>query len=105
MEDFSDNGLQAEQTGQSAEAPEVIPNKPKRISRWSYEAHLVKCDNCGKDALDHMTECPFCHAPLTQGYRPMSESTMKAVKIIALIAGVVIVLLILIPLLKERFGN
>ncbi len=31
----------------------------------SYRRHLVACPECGKDVLDHMRECPFCHAKLT----------------------------------------
>ena len=30
-----------------------------------YEKHLLPCPHCGKDVLDHMRECPFCHGRLT----------------------------------------
>lgn len=41
----------------------------------STKKHIVSCPACGKDVLDHMTECPFCHAALRpKGYAgPQSE--------------------------------
>ncbi len=42
----------------------------------STKKHIVSCPACGKDVLDHMTECPFCHGSLTpKGYAgPQSEN-------------------------------
>lgn len=86
-------------------ADEVLPNKPKRVSGWSYEAHIVKCESCGRDVLDHMTQCPFCKEPLTLGYKPMSKKTTRIVKYIALAVGLVIAAVIIIPILINRFGG
>ena len=82
-----------------------MAEKPRKISRWSYERHIVKCPLCGRDVLDHMTECPFCKQEITvSGYKPMSEGTIKTVKIVALIAGIIIAAVIILPILIERFG-
>jgi len=28
--------------------------------KTNWEKHLRPCPHCGKDVLDHMTQCPFC---------------------------------------------
>lgn len=63
-----------------------------------YEKHIIQCPLCGKDVLDHMTECPSCKARLEpMDYRPMdSKKTRKIRMIITLIilAGTAVYLLI-----------
>lgn len=92
---------QTEQT----EHTETI-NGGKKPSRWSYERHIVQCPVCGKDILDHMTVCPHCKSEIViGGVKPMSEDTLRRVKIIALIAGIAIALVIIIPILMKKFGG
>ena len=57
---------------------------PKRLQK-----HIVICPHCGKQALDHMTECPSCHGRLEpKGYTPMIEEAK--LKKIRLIVGIVL---------------
>ena len=73
---------------------------------WGYENHVVKCPSCGKDILDHMTECPFCKSAVEpQGAKPISEDTARRMRLIVLIAGIVIALLIIVPILLNKFGG
>ena len=73
---------------------------------WGYERHIVQCPACGRDILDHMTRCPFCDAEVeVGGPKPMSEATLRRVKLIALIVGAAIALAIVIPLLIKKFGG
>jgi len=47
----------------------------------AYRRYLVVCPHCGKDVLDHMQECPFCHGkldPLTRGAWP--EEKIKRIR-------------------------
>jgi len=82
-------------------------NKSKTPSGgWGYENHVVQCPSCGKDILDHMTECPFCKSKVSiEGAKPISEDTARRVRLIALIAGIVIALLIIVPILLNKFGD
>ncbi len=57
----------------------------------SYRRHLVACPGCGKDVLDHMQECPFCHAkltPLTGGAWP-EEKTKRIRKQLNIIGFII----------------
>lgn len=51
--------------------------KPKR----GYEKHLVPCPNCGRDILDHMTQCAFCKADVPSAYQPMDSEKLKKVRL------------------------
>lgn len=63
------------------------------------EKHTVICPHCGKNALDHMTECPHCKGKLTPtGYVPMSEEKMKKVKRIVTVVSVVLTVVIAVML-------
>ena len=78
----------------------------KKLSRWSYQRHIVQCPLCGKDILDHMTTCPHCKAEITiGGVKPMNEDSVQKVKLIALIVGIIIALVIIVPILMKRFGG
>ena len=80
--------------------------KKKKLSGWSYERHIVQCPVCGKDILDHMTQCPFCKSEITiGGVKPISQDTIKRVRLIALVVGIVIALVIIVPLLMKKFGG
>ena len=63
----------------------------------NYRKHLVACPNCGKEVLDHMLECPFCHAklvPLTKGAWPEDKikKTRKILNIVGFIIAAVLLL-------------
>ena len=70
-------------------------------SKRSYEKHLVHCPNCGKDVLDHMTQCPFCKGPLKpSGYDPKDAESLKKIKrvltiLLSVIAVIVFILLVI----------
>lgn len=56
-----------------------------------YRRHLVACPHCGKDVLDHMRECPFCHGalqPLNRG--PWPEERIRRIRRILNIAGFIV---------------
>lgn len=91
----------AEETSHSADN-----GKKKKVSGWSYERHIVQCPVCGKDILDHMMVCPHCKAEITiGGVKPMSQDTVQKVKTIALIVGIIIALVIIVPILMKKFGG
>ena len=78
----------------------------KKPSLWGYERHVVQCPVCGKDILDHMTQCPYCKSEITiGGVKPISQDTIRRVRMIALIVGVIIALVIIVPLLMKKFGG
>ena len=82
------------------------PKTGKKPSGWSYERHIVQCPVCGKDILDHMNVCPFCKTEIEiGGMKPISEATIKRVRIIALIVGVIIAIAIIVPILLGKFGS
>ncbi|MDD4328088.1 MAG: hypothetical protein PHN99_05980 [Eubacteriales bacterium] len=55
----------------------------KKKSATAYEKHIIKCPACGKDALDHMTECPSCKAKLTPlNYQPMDSSVTRKIRLV-----------------------
>jgi hypothetical protein len=60
----------------------------------NYEKHLVPCSNCGRDVLDHMTQCPFCKKPLSPlAYKPIDPDKLKKVKLVlTIILGVIAVI-------------
>jgi len=67
----------------------------KKTSLTNFEKHLVKCPSCGKDVLDHMTECPFCHAKLSPSrYTTLDPEKQKKIKRILTIIGMIIALII-----------
>lgn len=59
------------------------------------KGHLVPCPQCGKDVLDHMTECPFCHASIKPtAYSPMDPAQIKKIRRTLTIIGMIIALLV-----------
>lgn len=61
----------------------------------NFEKHLVKCPSCGKDVLDHMTECPFCHAKLSpSNYTAIDSEKQKKIKRILTIIGMIIAVIL-----------
>ena len=50
--------------------------------------HLVPCAHCGKDVLDHMGECPFCHQKLNPAYsQGFPKETIRRIRLILNIIG------------------
>ena len=75
----------------------------KRKRQENMQKHIVKCPHCGRDVLDHMTECPDCHGKLTpQGYAPMSDEKRKKIRYVTYGIGfaVAIVIAVIILVLK-----
>ena len=63
----------------------------------NYEKHIVKCPNCGKDVLDHMTQCPSCKSSLEpQNYKSMDDSRIRKIRMILTIILFAVVAVILI---------
>lgn len=64
-------------------------------SMTNLEKHLVKCPSCGKDVLDHMTECPFCHAELSPtNYTSLDPVKQKKIRRVLTIIGMIIALIV-----------
>lgn len=77
--------------GKQTYDPKEEERKAKQRARM--QKHIVICPHCGKEVLDHMTECPFCKGELKPaGYRPPDENKMKKVRRISLIVGIVVAL-------------
>ena len=94
------------ETGVEETSQNTDNGKKKKVSGWSYERHIVPCPVCGEDILDHMTTCPHCKSEITiGGVKPMSQETIKKVRLIALIVGVIIALVIIVPILMKKFGG
>ncbi len=75
--------------GKQTYDPKEEERKEKQRARM--QKHIVICPHCGKEVLDHMTECPFCKGELKPtGYRPPDENKMKKVRRISLIVGIVV---------------
>lgn len=65
--------------------------------------HIVICPHCGKEVLDHMTECPHCKGELMPaGYRPPDEKTLRKVKRVCLIVGVIVAVGIVLAILFSK---
>ena len=65
------------------------------------EKHMMLCPHCNRAVLDHLTECPHCGGELTpRGYRPMDEETMKKVKKVTFIVGLVIAVVVILLLMR-----
>ncbi len=68
-----------EKAAKKAAREEKRAEKRKR----AMERHIVSCPHCGKEVLDHMTECPFCHGQLTPlGYGGRDEKKFKIARIV-----------------------
>jgi hypothetical protein len=62
----------------------------------NYEKHLVPCSNCGRDVLDHMTQCPFCKKAISPlAYKPIDPGKLKKVKLVLTIIGGAIAVILL----------
>lgn len=73
----------------------------KREARM--EKHTVICPHCGKNALDHMTECPHCKGKLTpRGYQPMEEGRLKKIRTVLFLVGLAVAIgvIVLVSSLK-----
>ena len=65
--------------------------------------HIVICPHCGKEVLDHMTECPHFKGELMPaGYRPPDEKTLRKVKRVCLIVGVIVAVGIVLAILFSK---
>jgi hypothetical protein len=62
--------------------------------------------HCGKDVLDHMTECPYCKGALeSRYYTPrMDEQQQKKLKRTLSIIGFAIAAAIILFILIQKFG-
>ncbi|MBO5045281.1 MAG: hypothetical protein J6C93_00245 [Clostridia bacterium] len=68
--------------------PEEKQQLRKQKQEERMRRHVVTCPHCGKDVLDHMTECPFCKGELTPvGYKPVDERLIKKIRLICFLVG------------------
>lgn len=59
--------------------------------------HTVTCPHCGKNILDHMTECPYCKGKVDpKRYKPLSDEKIKKIRIVTYSVGTVLALVILV---------
>lgn len=67
------------------------------------DKHTVVCPHCGKQVLDHMTQCPFCKGTLTPGGRkPLDQEKLKRIKRILSIAGYLLAAVVIAWVLLTR---
>jgi ribosomal protein L37AE/L43A len=75
----------------------------KKVRKKGFERHLVPCPKCGKDILDHMSQCPFCKAAVSpSAYQPMNPDQQRKIK---LVLTVVLCILAGILLLFAKCGG
>lgn len=68
--------------------PEEKQQLRKQKQEERMRRHVVTCPHCGKDVLDHMTECPFCKGELMPvGYKPVDERLIKKIRLICFLVG------------------
>ncbi|NLK68234.1 MAG: hypothetical protein GX283_03620 [Clostridiaceae bacterium] len=71
-------------------------DKVSKNKQSGYKRHVVPCSNCGKDILDHMTQCPFCKAEITpKYYKPMDPSISKKIRFALAVIGFIIIIILL----------
>lgn len=59
--------------------------------RARIERHVVVCPHCGKNVLDHMSECPYCKGVLVpSGYKPVDPVKFKKIKIAGTVIGIAV---------------
>ena len=69
------------------------------MKKKGMQRHIVNCPSCGKEVLDHMTECPFCHGTLTPlGYREKDPARIGKVRkvVYGICIGIAVVLILAI---------
>ncbi len=65
--------------------------------RARLEQHVVSCPHCGKNVLDHMSECPYCKGVLVPaGYRPVDPEKFKKIKLACTIAGIAVAIAVVV---------
>ena len=65
--------------------------------------HIVGCPHCGRQVLDHMTQCPYCKGALVpQGYRPVDPEKYKKIKLVCTIAGIAVAIAIIVVIFVTR---
>lgn len=67
------------------------------------ERHVIVCPHCGKNVLDHMTECPYCKGPLQpDGYRPVDPEKYKKIKLVCTVVGLVVAVAVIVVIFVTR---
>lgn len=66
------------------------------------QRHIRNCPKCGQEVLDSMTKCPACGETLRFSYEPISDKTMKKIKTITFVVGMVVAVgvIVLVSCLK-----
>jgi predicted amidophosphoribosyltransferase len=63
--------------------------------------HIIICPNCGKEALDHMQECPFCKSKLTPKYNVSNIKLVKRIRLLLwIVLGALAITLIVLKVLN-----
>ncbi len=71
--------------------------------RANMRKHVVICPHCGKEALDHMTECPFCRGALIPtGYRAPDRAKLKKIRTATFAIGTVVAIALIVLILVKR---
>ncbi len=67
------------------------------------ERHIAVCPHCGKNVLDHLTECPYCKGALVPaGYRPVDPAKYKKIKIVCTAVGVAVSIALILIIVFTR---
>lgn len=87
-----------EETARLKEEKKAAREECRRQKREArLKSHILPCEHCGKDVLDHMTQCPYCGGTLTPtAYRSMSHEKRRAVKKITSIIGAIVAIVVVI---------
>ena len=65
--------------------------------RARVEKHVVVCPHCGKNVLDHMSECPYCKGALVpSGYKPVDPEKFRKIKLACSIAGIAVAIAVVV---------
>ena len=59
--------------------------------RARVEKHVIICPHCGKNVLDHMSECPYCKGALVpSGYKPVDPEKFRKIKLACTVVGIAV---------------
>lgn len=89
------NGTEQKQNKAEKKAAREERRRQKREARL--KSHILPCEHCGKDVLDHMTQCPYCGGTLVPpAYKSMSPEKRRAVKKITYLIGAIVAVVVII---------
>ena len=84
-------GMDEEKRTQKEEKKAQKKARREEKHRARLEQHVVSYPHCGKNVLDHMSECPYCKGALVpSGYKPVDPEKFRKIKIACTVIGVAV---------------